>query len=471
MNLKQYIIIAVSCLGGLALGGCSDDYNLVGSGVQPDGDFITVYSDTFQIKALTIKIDSIYAKTTESLLGELFDPLYGHLKADYLCQFYCEEGYKFYMTPNDGKIDSMDLYIDFMYHVGDPQASIQIKTYPVSKSLDKIYYTNINPEEYVDMQNPLGNTVYTTTTSVIDSITNSSGVKEPYYRIKIRLPSELGQKFYDETINNPSSFSNQNAFNSFFPGVYITTDYGSGNIINVLDTYMSIAYNCMIESSSGEIDSIVPAYEKFTATKEVIQLNRMESYNDEQLLAANDEYTYLKTPAGIFTRLVVPTKEIKEIADGRLFNSLYLNLKYMPQEEWMYSLEPPPQLLIIPEDSLDMFFKESYTENNINAYLSVNSTSSTTTSSLSGYNATTRTYYFNNIVNMISYHIQKDPDKDLRILVIPIKRETTTYSSGYYSSSYLTTSLSNYFPPSGVKLRKDEESMRVELISSKYANK
>lgn len=465
MNLKQYIIIAVSCLGGLALGGCSDDYNLVGSGVQPDGDFITVYSDTFQIKASTIKIDSIYAKTTESLLGELFDPLYGHLKADYLSQFYCEEGYKFRHTPIEGKIDSMSLYIYYKY-TGDPHASMQIKAYQVNKSLDKIYYTNVNPEEYVDMQTPLGVAVYTPLSGILS---DTSSTKYEYL-MEIRLPVELGQKIYDETINNPSSFATQNAFNQFFPGIYVTTGYGSGCIFEIQQTSLSLAYDYMIESSSGQVDSVVVGYEHFTSTKEVIQLNRMESYNDEQLLAANDDYTYLKTPAGIFTRLVVPTKEIKEIAEGRLFNSIYLNLKYMPQEEWMYSLQPPPQLLLIPEDSLDMFFKESYTENGINSYLSVNASNSTSTSTLSGYNATTRTYYFNNIVNMISYHIQKDPDKDLRILVIPIKRETTSYSSGY-SSSYLTTNISNYFSPSGVKLRKDEESMRVELISSKYANK
>ncbi|MDR2921440.1 MAG: DUF4270 domain-containing protein [Tannerella sp.] len=462
MNLKQYIIIALACLGGLALGGCSDDYNMVGAGIQPDGDFITIFSDTFQIKASTIKIDSIYAKTTESLLGEIYDPLYGHLKADYLCQFYCEEGFKFKQTPNDGKIDSMSLYIYYKY-TGDPQASLQLNVYPANKPLDKIYYSNVNPEEYADMQNLLASAVHT---PLSGDTTETTGE----YLLQVRLPVELGQKIYEETINNPSSFANQDAFNQFFPGIYVTTGYGSGCILEIQQTGMSIAYDYMLKSSSGALDSVVTTYEHFIATKEIIQLNRMDSYNDEQLLTENDDYTYLKTPAGIYTRLVVPTKDIKEIADGRMYNSLYLNLKYMPQEEWMYSLAPSPQLLLIPEDSLDVFFKENYTENNINSYLSVNSPSYTPTTTTSGYNTTTRTYYFNNIINMISYHIQKNPDEDLRLLVIPIYREAT--SNSYYSTTtYYTTSISNYFQPSGVKLRKDEESMKVVLQSSKYANK
>lgn len=463
MNLKQLIIIAVSCLGGLALGGCSDDNNMVGSGIIPDADLITIYSDTFQIKASTIKIDSIYAKTTQGLLGEIYDPLYGHLKADYLGQFYCEEGFKFWQTPKEGKIDSIVLRIFYQY-TGDPLASMQVNAYPANKSLDKIFYTNVNPEEYVDMQNLLGSAVYTPTSGILS---DTSDVTKKGYYMDIRLPVELGQKIYDETINNPSSFADQNAFNKFFPGIYVTTGYGSGCIFEVQGTRMIINYDYLMKSSSGALDSVIPTYEIFNTTNEVIQLNRINSYNDEQLLVENEDYTYLKTPAGIFTRLVVPTKEIKGIADGRIFNTLNLNLKYMPQEEWMYSLAPSPQLLLIPEDSLDVFFKNNYTENNINSYLSVNASNATTTSITSGYNATTRTYYFNNIINMISYHIQKNPDEDLRLLVIPVSREYSTYTSGNYRY-YTTTSISNYFLPSGVKLRKGEKSLEVILLSSKY---
>lgn len=468
MNLKQYITIIVLCLGGFILTNCSDDNNLVGSGIQPDEDFITVYTDTFQITASTIKIDSLYAKTTEGMLGEFYDPLYGHLKSDYLCQFYCREGFKFQKTPYEGKIDSTSLFIYYTFS-GDPQAAMQIQVYPIIKPLDKNYYTNINPEDYCDMQNPLGFTVHTPGNGIPNDTT------KVFYMLEVKLPSELGQKFYDETINNPSTFANQTAFNQFFPGVYVTTTYGNGSMLSLYQdeevkelshTIFNMSYNYALKDTAGR-DSIIKTSEYITATKEVIQLNRIESYGEEKLLAPNDDYSYLKTPAGIFTRLVIPAKEIGTITKDRILNTFTLNLKYMPQEDWIYSLAPSPWLLLLPEDSLANYFKTNNIDNNITTFLSYPGGSYTPTSSLSGYNASERTYYFGNIVNLLSYHLAKNPEEDLRLLVVPVRRKYNVYYN-YSTPNYITTGFDHYFAPSGVKLRKDVESMKIALTSSKY---
>lgn len=464
MKLKQYIYFIVFILGGYALSGCSDSNSLVGSGIQPEDDFITIYRDTFQVKSSTVKIDSLYAKTTSGLLGEYYDPLYGHLKSDYLCQFYCKEGYRFSRTPYEGKIDSVSLYIYYTY-TGDPKAAMQIQVYPLTKPLDKDYYTNINPEEYCDMQNPLGYTVCTPSNGFIVE-DSSSTTPKTIYLLEIRLPPELGQKFYDETVNNPASFASQTAFNQFFPGVYVTSDYGNGWILELPNedhTTISIAYNYALKDTAGN-DSLVVSYEHFTSTKEVIQLNRVTSSNDEPLLAENNDYTYLKTPAGIFTRLVFPAKEVAGIVEGRIFNSLGFSLKYMPQEDWIYSLAPPPQLLLMPEDSLANYFKKTNVENNITTFLSYHPSYST--GYPNGYDPSTRTYYFGNIVNMLNYHIKQNPEEDLRVLVVPVSRESYNNSNSGYN--YQTLNLSHYMGPAGVKLRKDTESMQVILTTSKY---
>lgn len=82
-------------LGITILSGCSDDLNLVGSTIQPGGDKMPVYVDTFQMQATTLLMDSVYARTTSGLLGEFYDPLYGNVKSDYICQFYCPSDFKF----------------------------------------------------------------------------------------------------------------------------------------------------------------------------------------------------------------------------------------------------------------------------------------------------------------------------------------------------------------------------------------
>jgi hypothetical protein len=459
----------------MLLSGCSE-MGLVGPTIQPDDDKITIYTDTFQITASTVKIDSLFAKTTYGYLGEIYDPLYGRLKSDYLCQLYCQEGYEFARTPYEGKIDSVTFHIRYTSWTGDAYTPMQIQIYPVTNPLDKIYYSNINAADYCDMQQLIGAQIFTASNGVIvdSTLLSSSSTVYVYNReFSIRLPVELGQKIYDETVRNPSTFETQEAFNRFFPGIYVTTGYGSGTLFHINWTRIDIDYRYMETSANTGADTILYATERFMVSKDVIQLNRFENTDTEQLLADNEEYTFLKTPAGIFTRLVIPAKEIKPVIDGRIVNNLPLEIKYLPQEEWIYALAPPPYLLLLPEDSLGTFFENGNIENDVTAYISTDGNSHSAT--YLGYDATNRTYSFRNIANLLNYHISQSPDEDLRLVVVPVNRTyQQSSSSSYYSSgstTYYTTALSHYLAPSGVKLRKDKDNMRIAVLSSKYENK
>jgi hypothetical protein len=174
-----------------------------------------------------------------------------------------------------------------------------------------------------------------------------------------------------------------------------------------------------------------------------------------QLLQPNDSYAFFKTPAGVCTRIVLPTQEITPIMEKRIVNNLPLELKAMPQEDWQYALAPPPYLLILPEDSVKSFFEGSQIDNNVTSFLS------------NAYDATTRTYSFPNLANLLKYQMENNPDKDLSLLLIPVQRTTTT-SNSYGQSTVVTTAITNYLAPSGVKIRKDEEVMKIGITSCKY---
>lgn len=451
-------------LGATALSmiGCDDDLNLVGSSIQPDSDKIAVYTDTFNMISSTVKVDSIFAKSVTGLLGEFYDPLYGNLKSDYICQFYCPENYTFSHTPIGETIDSVDFRITYYSSIGDTLTPMRVHLYNVTTPLTKDYYTNMDPENYCDMQTSLGMQTYTAyDATVSDSIHKLPDTDENYYvpRVTVRLAKAFGQKFYNEVKTNPNSFKNQENFNNFFPGFYVTTTFGSGNILNVSNSTFSIYYKYMetVKGSTG-LDSsfIAQGVERFNVTKEVIQLNRIKNSGIETLLQPNDEYTYLKTPAGVFTKLTIPAAEIIKVVNGRIINNMPLILKAMPQENWKYALAPPTNLLLVPEDSVRTFFENGQIENNITSFLS------------SDYSATTRQYSFSNISALLKDQIEKNPDKDLNLLVIPVQRVKGSYSSSYYSSTYYTISLNHYLAPSGVKLRKDAESMKLQVVSSKY---
>ncbi|MDR3251096.1 MAG: DUF4270 domain-containing protein, partial [Tannerella sp.] len=391
---------------------------MVGTTVQPPEDLITVYSDTFQMKASTIRLDSVYAKSTNCLLGEMYDPVYGTVKADFICQFYCEEGFKFPRTPYGGRIDSVELLVFYEYAscFGDTLTPMQVTVYPIDKPLKKNFYTNDNPESYSDMNHPLGATSYTVRDlSVSDSIRNLDSYT-PFIRVK--MPVALGQKIYDETVNNPSSFDTQSSFNEFFPGVYITTTFGSGSIIMSQgeNVSMRMFYNYAETDSEGQ-DSLVLAAQWFTVSKEVTQINRFSNSLLDDLLVENATHTYIKAPSGVCTRLVLPTKEISQNVDiqDRFINNFTLNLKYLPEEERSFAYTPPVHLLLLPEDSVKAFFEGGKIEDSRTSFLSFDGSSSSTSSL--GYSSSGRTYYFGNISTLLKTHINNSPDKDLSLLV------------------------------------------------------
>ena len=465
MKIKK-LLMSIVCLLILIISGCELDSNYVGSIITPEEDFITAYLDTFKISATTIQRDSIFAKTTSGLLGEYFDPLYGRLNADFLCQFYCEDDFQFQKTPYQNEIDS--IYVALYYiESGDPNSPFEFQVYPVTKALDKVFYTNVDPADYCDLNDLWGSQVYSAKSgTIIDSIPVSANSYIPIRSLEIQLPKALGQKFYEETVKNPAFFKNQQAFNDFFPGLYVTTGYGSGCMFNIQRTDIFIDYKCIEESSTGA-DSVILCTEKFITTKEVIQLNRYENSDTEQLLADNDDFTFIKTPAGIYTRLVIPSQEMKSIIEGRIINNMMLSIKYMPNEDWLYALDPPPHLLLLPEDSLYTFFHNRNIENNTTSFVSVtwsetNGRPETAMTTNLGYSPNRRTYYFDNINRLLAYHINESPDDDLRMLLVPVNRRTSGSSSSYY-----TIEISNYLAPSGVKLRKDNDLMQVSVVTSK----
>ena len=207
----------------------------------------------------------------------------------------------------------------------------------------------------------------------------------------------------------------------------------------------------------------------FQVTKEVIQHSRFQHSDEEKLLTPNDQYAYIKTPAGIYPRLVIPSREIAKTIKGRYTNSLIFSLKCEPQENWKYAMSPPPHLMLMPEDSLRTFFENRNIENNMTTFLSKDNAHI----SPYGYDATTRTYYFSNIINLLNIHIKEKPDEDLRLLIVPVERDFAATMDQYRRNitGYYTKAIHNYLMPSGVKFPIDQEHLKIVVLSSKYAGK
>ena len=167
--MKIKLLILGLGLGASILAGCNDDFSSIGTSIQPGDDTIAVYMDTFQIQATTVQLDSIYARSTSAQLGELYDPLYGNLVSDYMCQFYCPSDFQFKHTPYEGKIDSVEFNIYYNgsnkngVWVGDSLAPMRAEIFKITSPLQKNFYTNIDPKQYCNMQESMGAIKYSKT--------------------------------------------------------------------------------------------------------------------------------------------------------------------------------------------------------------------------------------------------------------------------------------------------------------------
>ena len=223
--------------------------------------------------------------------------------------------------------------------------------------------------------------------------------------------------------------------------------------------------------SNGNRDStgVVVNAAIFAVTKEVIQLNKFENKNPAFLTEDSPDKTYLKTPAGAYTELTIPIKEIVKAIGKKKFSSVSFSLKAYPPDDWTYSLLFPgranvygntassgyqPKLLLIQPDSVANFFEMKKVAN-------------WQTTFTTQFDATTFTYFSEvNIANLIQNAINNAPDQDLKLWVIPVLTTwiSQTSSSGYpVPVDYMT---SNDLYPSGVTLKKGGDNLKLRVIAA-----
>lgn len=456
MKIRLLIIGILS--GAFFLSSCDDDLKPVGGSIRPGEDGSNVQVDTFQIKAETLVMDGIYARTTTAMLGEMYDPLYGKLKSDYLTQFYCEEGFEFLAEPIDGKIDSVKVFLFYNNWYGDSIAPMVAEVYKVTKDLQRNFYSNFDPTQYYNPQEDLlGTKAYTPRDfSRTDSAWNADISNSYYHALGVDLPKYIGQDIYDATLNDKEVFANQDAFNEFFKGLYITTNSNSiGNLLPISETQLYFYFQSEVNTTTtagNDTSYIVTAYQTMISTKEIIQLNRYENDEDRlKELTELEDYAYVKSPAALYTQVTVPTASANLVdkIEGRTMNSFQFSIKIAQEDEWDDALSPPSLLMLIPKDSLEAHFEKNrlIDDSSILAYGGT-------------YVPSTRTYSFGNIANMIAVQIKNDPEKDLEMVLVPV---TTVLNS-----NNVVTDVYPQFTPSAAKIRKDDDLREFTLISSRF---
>lgn len=449
----------------LVLLSCNDTLDKLGFTIQPGNDRVMVGTDTLILTSKTVKVDSVFSKTKYPILGEYIDPIFGTVRSDYVGEFYYPETMSFKEGAN---IDSVMLTISYTSILGDSLAPMQLAVYKVKERLPRgNKYTNFDPLPKVDMTTPLGKQIFTGRNNTYRTEVYQSGTaleEIKIYEINTALPKSIGQSFLDEYKKpDHGALQNVDTFNDFFPGVYVTTDFGNSTILNVNLTSLKVFYNYLDKGgSSTQQDTIRTEEWRLNITPEVTQINHISNDNSH-LLSDDAEGTYVKSPAGVNTEIHFPISQLSDKLKNSALNQAKMIVYALPEvnEHEMVKLSPPDHLLLINKDSVKTFFENGMLPNNINSFIAT-------------FDANSYSYNFGNISTLVNYYNKLHRDDSSKPLdqtfqLIPVDATIVTEGASYYSQgSQRVTAVYNQMKPSAVMLDNRTGKLRLDVIYSSF---
>lgn len=348
MKLKD--IAFLLALPAFFFAACNSDVaDVLGKQIQPAGDQISVDAAVFDLITETVPMERITSRPDSFLLGEFDDKQMGVLKADVLAEFSLfEPGFQF-LSPDKGvtEVDSVVMSLNFSSSFGLVNTPLQIKIFELKAPLeDKFYASDMDPAPYVDDSKLIGEARFT----VIDGVT---GKRKKQVRLKMN--DAFKQRFFT---TDPKHYRSQEDFKAFFPGVYITTDFGGLTMLNLQSVQLRMHYSYAYNTNLSEKLS---GYHDFFVTAGVPRVNRMTYPYRSLLFTGKDTLNYISSPANYRTRVRIPLAKLRERVNtgGKTLavNSALIKMNIRKKVVSDQSLIPyVNNLLLIKEGALNDFF-------------------------------------------------------------------------------------------------------------------
>lgn len=454
----------------LLLVSCEDRSNTLGVGMMPDYTQFKSFDTTFDLSYRTISADMkdsggsasgtqynrMYVSSNYGYIGRIPNQEFGGIETEYLTQMYCPEGFLFRDQPVDNRIDSAFLTLYYDGYSGYGKDLVEVAAYRLNKPLpgnSKYSLESISDYYTRGVSKELGRASFMAVTG-----TPHEG-KGTWVRVPIAR--EIGQDFYDKSVAGSEVFRSQAAFDQYFPGVYFRVSAGTGSVIRVVRTALTFCYRkeqMLKRRSTGKVDSLayVPAIQELSHTNEVPQLSRFANMGLSELMAPGSDYAYVKSPAGVLAEITIPTREIKKKLDEapkgsvRVLASAPFSISGENRQLSEYQLVYPTSLVLMPRDSVAHFFESELTDADspFTTYVSRQAIQGSST------------YTFGNISALISKHIEKKPDEDLRVVVVPVQYVAPEQQQ---SGAVSPSSVTNLVLPSTLKIKMDGKNNKLRV--------
>ena len=409
---------------------CDDATTGIGDSTIAAGDSIPAGAAVYDVYTRSILADSVYARTSTAYLGKYTDSQFGEFSADFIAQFNCTDNYEFPETVQEITGIQMRMYYEKFF--GDESNAMRMQIDTLDKVIPEkelsTFYTSVDPTQYYDENSkPIARKAFAATgasvndTTIVNYDSWGNPTSTSYYWQDVKLPTSLGKYMYDKYKEDKNNYKNaENFIKNVLKGFYVHCTHGDGTILYFNDMQLRLNFKYLIESKSGKLDSLVNGSATFAATKEVIQANRFQNSDRLKELIEEKDYTYLKTPAGIFTEVTLPIEEIHKMHMRDTLNAASITFtRYNEKSDKKYPMGIPQTLLMVRKCDMHNFFEKNKTFDGLTSFIA----------EYVGSSETANTYSFPNISSLITLCInEKKEGKNEadwnKVVLIPVKTET-----------------------------------------------
>lgn len=405
--MKILRLLTVLVIAALTFAACDDTTEGIGGSITNKIDNINISNSAFNVTTKSIVADSVLSRNNTGLIGKMKDPETGnYVKGNYMTQLsvlptFSVDTLDYIKQANKGSIEADSCYLLVSYNAsyGDTIAPMKVTAYEMTKPMaeDQEYYSNYDAfkEGWVSENNQHWSSNY--------NLSNTSDVKN----FKIYLNKEYtkdgktyknyGSYIMQTYAEHPEYFkTNYKFLHNVCPGFYIKNVGGTGNMAKIWNTEL-IFYWTRKKTINKDSTAVSIGYNRFDGTEEVLQLNKIENDTENlKKLASKDQEkcTYLKSPAGIFTEVTLPIKDIMKGHEKDTLNTATISFPRLnnENEDNPYNFATPSTILMVQKDSLQSFFEKSKLADSRTSY----------TASYSSTGTYKNAYTFQNIANLVS---------------------------------------------------------------------
>lgn len=405
--MKILRLLTVLVIAALTFAACDDTTEGIGGSITNKIDNINISNSAFNVTTKSIVADSVLSRNNTGLIGKMKDPETGnYVKGDYMTQLsvlptFSVDTLDYIKQANNGSIEADSCYLLVSYNAsyGDTIAPMKVTAYEMTKPMaeDQEYYSNYDAFEkgWVSENNQHWSSNY--------NLSNTSDVKNfkiylnKKYKKDGKTYKNYGSYIMQTYAEHPEYFkTNYKFLHNVCPGFYIKNVGGTGNMAKIWNTEL-IFYWTRKKTINKDSTAVSIGYNRFDGTEEVLQLNKIENDTENlKKLASKDQEkcTYLKSPAGIFTEVTLPIKDIMKGHEKDTLNTATISFPRLnnENEDNPYNFASPSTILMVQKDSLQSFFEKSKLADSRTSY----------TASYSSTGTYKNAYTFQNIANLVS---------------------------------------------------------------------